>query len=83
MLRSQLRTAVRSGSVESSRATSVRVPLVGYAKLHVPLVVNDGRCVVQFTVSPTLVPRVVTHGQNPDPRRLGAHFNVFDYRPPR
>jgi 4-amino-4-deoxy-L-arabinose transferase-like glycosyltransferase len=76
-------TSVRSGSVESSRATSVRVPLTGYAKLQVPLVVNDGRCVVQFTVSPTLVPRVVTRGQNPDPRRLGAHFNVFDYRPPR
>jgi 4-amino-4-deoxy-L-arabinose transferase-like glycosyltransferase len=76
-------TSVRSGAVESSRAPSVRVPLTGYATLHVPLVESGGTCVVQFTVSPTLVPRVATHGRNSDPRRLGAHFNVFDYRPPR
>jgi hypothetical protein len=27
------------------------------------------------------VPRDATHGANPDPRRLGLHFNAFAYRP--
>jgi len=76
-------TSVRSGSVESSRAVSIRVPLTGYATLRVPLVVNAGACTVQFTASPTLVPSEVTQGKNPDPRQLGAHFDLFDYRPAR
>lgn len=37
-------------------------------------------CAVAFTVTPTAVPAEVTGGANPDPRELGAHFNVFSYR---
>jgi hypothetical protein len=37
-------------------------------------------CVVRFTVARTLVPSVATHGQNGDTRRLGAHFDIFEYR---
>ena len=44
---------------------------------------RDGRaCTVTFTVSPTAVPKVVTKGQNPDPRELGAHFTRFTYSRP-
>jgi hypothetical protein len=32
-------------------------------------------------VSPIAVPKVVTKGQNPDPRELGIHFTRFTYRP--
>jgi hypothetical protein len=27
------------------------------------------------------VPKVVTKGQNPDPRELGVHFTRFTYQP--
>jgi len=46
-----------------------------------PLAFGDGRCQVVYTVTPTAVPAEVTNGQNPDPRVLGAHFNVFVYKP--
>jgi hypothetical protein len=45
----------------------------------VPLVRHGESCAVRFTVSPTAVPNVVTKGQNPDPRELGAHFTQFAY----
>ena len=70
-----------SGSIAGSRAVTVRVPHTGFATLRVPVFPSDGTCIVQFTVAPTLVPSQVTRGTNPDPRRLGAHFNVFDYKP--
>jgi hypothetical protein len=70
-----------SGGISGSRAVTVRVPRMGFATLRVPVFPSDGTCVVQFVVAPTLVPSEVTHGANPDPRRLGAHFDAFDYRP--
>ena len=36
---------------------------------------------VRFTVSPTAVPKVVTNGQNPDPRELGVALLAFTYKP--
>ncbi len=72
--------AVTTGLV-SKRLATVRVPRTGFVTLRVPVSPSDGTCVVNFIVAPTLVPREVTNGKNPDPRRLGAHFNVFDYRP--
>jgi hypothetical protein len=45
----------------------------------IPLVPQDGRCTVRFAVDRTAVPKLVTGGQNPDPRRLGMHF-TFRYR---
>jgi hypothetical protein len=53
----------------------------GTGAFTVPLRAKARTCVVNFTVSPTAVPAVVTEGQNPDPRRLGIHFDAFDYRP--
>ncbi|MGZ5042808.1 MAG: hypothetical protein ACXWBQ_18860, partial [Usitatibacter sp.] len=64
-----------------SRAATVRVPGTGFVTLRVPVSPTPGTCVVHFTIAPTLVPNEVTHGTNPDPRRLGAHFDVFDYKP--
>ncbi len=50
------------------------------AKLRVPLQSNRETCVVRFRVTPTAVPAEVLPGST-DRRELGAHFNVFDYRP--
>ncbi len=70
-----------SGSIAGSRAETVSVPRKGFARLRVAVFPTNGTCVVRFAVLPTLVPNETTHGRNPDPRRLGAHFDVFDYRP--
>jgi hypothetical protein len=53
--------------------------------LSVPVTPEPGtrECRVVYTVSPTAVPEEVTGGANPDPRELGAHFNLFVYRPTR
>ena len=40
-----------------------------------------GRCIVRFTVSHTAVPDGRARPAEPDPRRLGMHFNRFAYRP--
>ena len=50
--------------------------------LTVPLRRPRGRadCRVVYTVTPTAIPSHVTHGENPDPRLLGAHFNRFLFR---
>jgi hypothetical protein len=64
-------------------SAAVRVPLRGTTDLRVRVSPRDAVCTVRFRVSPTLVPRLVTNGSNPDPRRLGAHFLLFDYRPDR
>jgi hypothetical protein len=50
-------------------------------KLSVPLESVGNTCTVHFTVDRTAVPEVVTGGANLDPRRLGLHFNRFEYRP--
>ena len=46
-----------------------------------PLESKGGKCVVRFEVDRTAIPKVVTDGENPDPRELGLHFNRFDYLP--
>jgi hypothetical protein len=55
----------------------VRIAPAGQARLTIPLQPTEpGQvCTVRFTVGRTIVP-----GKN-DPRRLGAHFLAFDYRP--
>jgi hypothetical protein len=50
--------------------------------LRVPLRPEGGRCIVHFTVARTAIPKVVSRGQNPDPRALGMHFIHFQYAPP-
>ena len=50
-------------------------------ELRVPLAVRNGRCAVEFRVTPTRVPAVATNGANPDSRELGLHFNVFQFSP--
>jgi hypothetical protein len=59
----------------------VRVGPRQIKSLTVPLQASGGTCVARFRVTPTAVPNVVTHGVNPDPRRLGIHFNLFSYSP--
>lgn len=59
----------------------VRFQAPADARLRVPLRPQDGTCTVDFAVSPTAVPRDVIGGTNVDPRRLGAHFDAFNYEP--
>ena len=56
-------------------------PRLNRVEARVPLEPDGDKCVVRFTVVDTAIPRVVTKGENPDPRVLGLHFNRFDYRP--
>ncbi len=60
---------VRTAAVSfgSDELTTLRVPMSRGART----------CVVRFRVTPTASPG------NADPRRLGAHFNAFDYQPAR
>jgi Dolichyl-phosphate-mannose-protein mannosyltransferase len=68
-------------SVDGREITRARVAPTATKYLTVPLVRHGESCVVRFTVTPTAVPKVVTKGQNADPRELGAHFTRFTYRP--
>jgi hypothetical protein len=51
------------------------------AQTRIPLEAVGAKCTVRFEVDQTAIPRVVTNGENPDPRELGLHFNRFDYEP--
>ena len=63
----------------------VRLRPEGRAVLSVPVTPASGtkECRVVYTVTPTAVPKEITGGTNPDPRELGAHFNLFVYGPMR
>ncbi len=50
-------------------------------RTRIPLEAVGDKCVVRFEVDQTAIPKVVTNGENPDPRELGLHFNRFDYEP--
>jgi hypothetical protein len=68
----------RIGGKEAAR---VQVPAGGAGELVVPLPRGTPVCNVDFEVSPTAVPAVVTKGFNPDVRELGIHFSRFLYKP--
>ena len=68
----------RIGGKEAAR---VQIPAGGAADLVVPLPRGNRVCNVDFEVSPTAVPAVVTRGFNQDVRELGAHFSTFEYTP--
>jgi hypothetical protein len=68
-------------SVDGREVALTSVAPEATEELRVPLTRHGESCVVNFTVSPTLIPNVVTGGQNPDPRELGAHFSRFTYEP--
>jgi hypothetical protein len=68
-------------AVDGREVGRARVAPTATKYLTVPLVRHGESCVVRFTVTPTAVPKVVTNGQNTDPRELGAHFTRFTYRP--
>ncbi len=67
-------------SVVGRRVARVRLDPNVPAKLRVPLEPGRETCVARFRVTPTAVPAEVLPG-SADRRELGAHFNVFDYRP--
>ena len=69
-------------SVGGREVARTRVAPAATRYLTVPLERQGESCAVRFTVSPTAVPKVVTKGQNSDPRELGAHFTRFTYEPP-
>ncbi|MGH3141650.1 MAG: hypothetical protein ACRDO9_00740 [Gaiellales bacterium] len=56
-------------------------PLVTSVQARVPLESEGGKCVVRCEVDRTAIPRVVTNGENEDPRELGLHFNRFTFQP--
>ena len=66
--------------VPGRRVASVRLEPNAQAKLRVPLEPGRETCVVTFRVAPTAIPAEVLSGTT-DRRELGAHFNVFDYKP--
>jgi hypothetical protein len=70
-----------TASVRGQPVATIAVPPEGSATLRVPLEPEHGRCVVRFTVTPTLVPADVIPG-NADDRRLGAHFDSFVHQEP-
>lgn len=72
----------RAQRITTDTDRAVTLPPGGTAQLVVPLVSQDGRCAVRFTVTPTAVPADVLPGST-DRRRLGAHFDSFVYHPPR
>jgi hypothetical protein len=76
LFRSDQLVVAREGGRVVGRAS---VTPLGTTPLELPLRSRDGRCVVDFAVGRTVVPAVATHGKNPDPRELGAHFLRFDY----
>ena len=67
-------------TVAGRRVARVRLDPNVPAKLRVPLEPGRETCVARFRVTPTAVPAEVLPGST-DRRELGAHFNVFDYRP--
>jgi hypothetical protein len=68
-------------SVGGREVARTRVAPTATRYLTVPLERRGESCAVRFTVSPTAIPKVVTKGQNSDPRELGAHFTRFTYKP--
>ena len=46
-------------------------PVLTKQVLRVPLESKNGMCVVEFEVDRTAIPKVVTEGENPDPRAAG------------
>jgi dolichyl-phosphate-mannose-protein mannosyltransferase len=69
--------------IGGQQAAQVQIPAGGAATLVVPLPRGNRVCNVDFEVTPTAVPAVVTKGYNPDLRELGAHFSTFEYTPAR
>ena len=69
--RTQVVTAIENGRVVSR----VRIAPAGSVLLGVHLSPVDSVCTVRFDVAHTAVPG------GGDPRRLGAHFLAFDYKP--
>ncbi len=63
-------------TVRGRPVARITVPPEGAVTLRVPLEPVDGRCRVDFTVTPTRVPSEVIPG-NTDDRELGAHFDSF------
>jgi hypothetical protein len=68
-------------SVGGREVARARVAPTATELMRVPLERRGRSCIVHFTVSPTAIPKIVTGGQNPDPRELGVHFTRFTYRP--
>ena len=66
--------------VRGQPVATIAVAPEGSATLRVPLEPANGRCVVRFTVAPTLVP--ADDPGNTDDRRLGAHFDSFVHEEP-
>jgi 4-amino-4-deoxy-L-arabinose transferase-like glycosyltransferase len=68
-------------TVAGRPAARIRVPPEGSVTMRVPLEPVDGKCVVRFRVSPTLVPAEELSGSTDD-RRLGVHFDSFVHEEP-
>jgi dolichyl-phosphate-mannose-protein mannosyltransferase len=68
-------------SVGGRPVARIAVPPTGTVSLRVPLTAVDGRCVVDFLVTPTRIPanRIA---DSTDTRRLGVHFDTFVYHRP-
>jgi hypothetical protein len=68
-------------TVRGTPVAHIVVPPVGAVQLRVPLVAENGMCVVDFDVTPTRVPAERIEGST-DTRRLGVHFSTFLFHRP-
>jgi hypothetical protein len=75
------RPQVVTAFVAGRRVARTSVQPTGTGTLVVRLRPRGDTCTAKFTVTPTAIPAVVTKGLNPDPRRLGIHFDAFAYSP--
>jgi hypothetical protein len=75
--RGQTVTARRGGRVVARMRVGASAPTTLVVQLRRG---PGGRCRIAFSVSPTAVPKDVLPGST-DIRRLGVHFQRFDYRP--
>ena len=60
---------------------TAKIPAGAARDFVVPLPSDNPVCNVDFEVSPTAVPAIVTNGFNQDTRELGLHFSRFIYKP--
>jgi hypothetical protein len=67
--------------IGGKQVASAKVPAGGTLDFVVPLPSDNPVCNVDFEVSPTAVPAIVTKGYNQDTRELGLHFSRFIYKP--
>jgi hypothetical protein len=67
--------------IGGKQVATAQIPAGAARDFVVPLPSDNPVCNVDFEVSPTAVPAIVTNGFNQDTRELGLHYSRFIYKP--